>query len=217
MNGGSPHRWPSGAKSSGGAPTLTSRASRSCRVHPSAPSGSTPMARSWMRRTPSGWRPGQWLLDEQLEPGVEGHTIGERLRGRGGHGGGVGVAQRARPSQPIGAVELGQGAEAWPSARGRPRARSRKAPRRLVDGRIGRPRGARAPRPLALPGRIAVDRWGGDRAGPGPGPPGRDLEGGRRRRRAHQPEGAGGCASVGSTVSRGSRAAGPRAWRHAAG
>ena len=109
MNGGRPHVWPSGAKSSGGAPMLTSRASRSCSSQASAPSGSAPMARSWMSRTPSALAAASsWSVEEELEPRVEGHPVRARRRGRRRPRRRRGGAARRGHRDQRGAVHLGQ-------------------------------------------------------------------------------------------------------------
>ena len=69
-NGGRPQSCPARLNSSGGAPTRTPWASRSCSTQASAPSGSTPMARSVSRGSGSSARC-ELVVEQELEPRPE--------------------------------------------------------------------------------------------------------------------------------------------------
>ena len=79
MNGVSPQSWPAALNSSGGAPTETSRASRSCQHQASAPATSRPIGRSLMMAIVLGGAR-QLRVQLPLQPGVKGDARGVGLR-----------------------------------------------------------------------------------------------------------------------------------------
>ena len=99
MNGGRPQSCPRRLNSSGGAPTLTPAASRSCHIQASAPPGSTPIGRSWISEISVGHL-GHLTLHQPLQPGEEPHGVG-LLGGERGHVRAVRAGVRGGPPAPV--------------------------------------------------------------------------------------------------------------------
>ena len=129
IQGGRPHRWPSGSNSSGGAPMLNPGASRSCHSQASAPPGSTPIGEVLDQPGPGPARGIELLGDEELQP-----ARGSRP-GRGAR------PPPARPPDRQGASARRAMSASWPRAARRGR-RTAPIPRGLLPARCARRRGA---------------------------------------------------------------------------